>query len=280
MPPKKFTTDDQAFINHWSQRMFYFMKIMRRTNLYAFTIPREVYLAAHKEVAESGLVAGGEPSKRNSDKKVSWEPKPENRVAYVNNAQYLVDRHYAMPPSPRNAAMIMHAGNAGTLCIMNLIITEKPQTIREKFWQEVHKLNNQDLEDTQEERNTQARIYGSRASLPATGKEEDDEDENDNGIDRDPDEDPNYQPFFRNRDQPREPPIRISQGNWHQYERIGETYFIKEENDSTTFTAFELAGFLHLKRGKFYKIRYEGSVDSIRITEKEFFAIVEDGMWF
>ncbi|GJJ07852.1 hypothetical protein Clacol_002058 [Clathrus columnatus] len=99
MPPKKLTAEEQAFVDRWSQKMFYFVKMMRRADLYIRTIPRESYKAAHAEYANSGAVAIGEwENRRREGKKPNWQPKREDREAYVDYMQELIESHPLISP--------------------------------------------------------------------------------------------------------------------------------------------------------------------------------------
>ncbi|GJJ07944.1 hypothetical protein Clacol_002151 [Clathrus columnatus] len=254
MPRNKLSVDEQAFVDYWTDQMMYFKKTIRRADLYIRDIPRERYTAAYKEVSNSGLVAGGEwgkPLPEGRTRWESWEPKRQDREAYVNYMKVLINRYPLASP-------VKYASTLSFRLFIQLIdVMEQcrfPRLIDfgEKF-----------LEDTKPKPRYNADIP---LVLP---------------IQRDPDEAPIDHPFIRprSREMPRDPVKRLSPQDWKQLERVGETFFVKDEDDPTGFTAFKLASIVYIESGKYYKICYEGLADSIRVEEGEMLAMIKDGIW-
>ncbi|GJJ07946.1 hypothetical protein Clacol_002153 [Clathrus columnatus] len=233
---------------------------MRRADLYIGDIPVKA-LKAYKEVSNSGLVAGGEwgePLPKGKTRWESWEPKPQDREAYVNHMRYVIERHPLT--SPINAVHRLFAGNGGAMCIMNLIIMDKPDRVVDEFWERIHKL--------EIFKRLKINDMISTHLIPP--------------IQRDPDEAPIDQPFIRprSREMPQDPVNQLSPHDWKELETIGATFFVKDKDDPTGVTAFKLTSIVYIESGKYYKILHEGLVDSIRVEEGELFALLKDGIWF
>ncbi|GJJ07948.1 hypothetical protein Clacol_002155 [Clathrus columnatus] len=259
MAPRELRAHEQALVNKWVPWMFYFMKMMRRANRYLVPIPQEKYTAAYKEVCNSGFVAGGEWGKRDPNDKSYWEPKPKDRDAYVKYMKDVIERHPIT--SAYNAVVVFFAGNGGSTCVDNIVCMFNSPPAQRTFWREVHRLNNADLEEVMNNEALMERNNPRPNDIPP----------------RDPNERPINMPFIRPRTMHSD--IKISANNWGQYEKIGQTFFVEDDDEAGGYAVFELAGVLLLETGKFYKIRYEHNVDSIQITERELFTMIRDGIW-
>ncbi|GJJ07943.1 hypothetical protein Clacol_002150 [Clathrus columnatus] len=191
MPPRKLTAGEQALVDKWR------IDILSTypTKLIWWPIKKFATLDLPLEV--NGINHGIQMIKS------YWEPKPQDKEAYVNYMKDVIERHPIT--SPYN------------------------NTDRKEV------MNNEALMNTGPVNN----------DIPP----------------RAPTERPINRPFVRIKPTPSH--IKISENN----------------DDETDYNALELTGILILETGGSYGIRYEDNVDSVEITQKELFEMIEDGIW-
>ncbi|GJJ07942.1 hypothetical protein Clacol_002149 [Clathrus columnatus] len=241
MPPRKLTAGEQALVDKWVPSTVYFMKMMRRADRYLATVPKDLYTAAYKEVFDSGLVTGVEGKPRDPNDQSSLEPKQQDREAYVQHMKDLIERHPIT--SANNAVTVLLAGNGGSMCVDRLVFIDGSERAQQEYQAEVYKLKFSDADlkevrDNEElmERNNPGSV-NNNAIVP------------DNFLaTRHPDDRPINNPFIRAKPMP---DFKLSTSNWQQYEKIGQTFFVIDDDDETGYTAFELAGISIRKSGRF-----------------------------